>query len=116
MLKVDHFAGAVLTSDNILNANSARFGREFASMQLPAISAYHDFLVAGGLASYGPNFDDMLKLQVQYAVRCLKGEKPSDMPIEQLRHFEFGLNLKAAKSLGLTIPLPILGRADQVIE
>jgi ABC transporter substrate binding protein len=83
---------------------------------LPAI--YHDrnFAAAGGLMSYGTNLADAFRLQGAYVGRVLKGEKPSDLPVQQATKIELILNLKTAKALGITVPLPLLGRADEVIE
>ena len=83
---------------------------------LPSIGSFRDFAEAGGLMSYGGNLLDQFHAVGVYAGRILKGEKPADLPVQQSTKVELIINLKAAKALGLTIPLPLLGRADEVIE
>ena len=74
------------------------------------------FVAAGGLAAYSGDVADAYLLAGVYAARILKGEKPADLPVQQVTKVELFLNLKTAKAFGLTIPVPLLGRADQVIE
>ena len=84
--------------------------------RVPAVHQFPAFVSAGGLASYGGRFTDLYRQVGVYTGRILKGEKPADLPIVQSAKVELILNLKTARTLGLTIPLPLLGRADEVIE
>jgi putative ABC transport system substrate-binding protein len=87
-----------------------------AKQQLPTIYHQKEFVVGGGLMSYGPDFHDLFRRAAGYVDKILKGAQPGDLPIEQPTKFEFAINLKAAKALGLTIPQPLLLRADQVVQ
>jgi len=87
-----------------------------AKNRLPAMYSNQDYLDAGWLMFYGPNAADMFRQSATFVDEILKGAKPANLPIEQPTKFEFVINLKAAKALGLTIPPSVLGRADKVIE
>ena len=84
--------------------------------RLPTSFAHREHVDAGGLMSYGPNFDDMWRHAAVYVDKILKGAKPADLPVEQATKFELIINLKTAKALGLRIPQTLLLRADQAIE
>jgi putative ABC transport system substrate-binding protein len=87
-----------------------------AQNRLPAISVYRPFAVEGGLMSYGPDTADIFRRVAGYVDRILKGASPADLPVQQPDKFEFIVNLKAAKPLGLTVPATLLATADEVIE
>ncbi len=87
-----------------------------ARYTMPTIAGIREFVEAGGLASYGTRLSDAWRLAGTYAGRILKGEKPADLPVQQSTKVEFVLNMKVAKALGLKFPLPLLARADEVIE
>ena len=84
--------------------------------RLPSMFLRKEFVVAGGLMSYGPNYRDMYRRAATYVDKILKGTKPADLPVEQPTRFELVVNLKTAQLLGLTVPPSILARADEVIE
>ena len=83
---------------------------------LPTIAVNREFAVVGYLMSYGPDYSDMFRIAVDYIDLILKGAKPADLPVQQPTKFELVVNAKTAKALGLTVPLSVLGRADEVIE
>ena len=84
--------------------------------RLPAIYAQKEFVDEGGLMSYGADYNDLFRKAAQYVDKILKGTKPADLPVQQATKFEFVINLKAAKQIGLTMPLRLLERANQVIK
>ena len=104
------------SGDPLLTIHRARIVDFAAKNRLPAMYGNQDYIDAGGLMSYGPNVADMYRRAATYVDKILKGAKPGDLPIEQPTKFEFVINLKTAKALGLTIPPSILSRADRVIE
>ena len=87
-----------------------------AAARLPTIHSGREYVEAGGLVSYGPNFADLFRRAGSYVDKILRGAKPSDMPVEQPTKFDLVVNLTTAKALGLTIPESFLLRADEVIE
>ena len=87
-----------------------------ATHRLPAIYFQQEFVDEGGLMFYGADYDDLFRKAAHYVDKILKGTKPADLPVQQATKFEFVINLKAAKQIGLTIPNRVLERANKVIR
>jgi putative ABC transport system substrate-binding protein len=110
-------AQALITTPNPLINTQQRQVLDFAAKnRLPAMYQTPEWVEAGGLMSYAPNFTDLWRRAADYVDKILKGVKPGDIPVEQPRAFEFLVNLKTAKQIGLTIPPNVLARADKVIK
>jgi putative tryptophan/tyrosine transport system substrate-binding protein len=109
--------GALLVGDDpLFDVLNQQLVSTAARYRIPTMYYVRDFVVTGGLISYGPNFDEMAKQVGIYIGRILEGAKPAELPIQQPTKFEFVINIKTAKALGLTVPPALLARADEVIE
>jgi putative tryptophan/tyrosine transport system substrate-binding protein len=106
----------VIAPDNFFTAHSQQLAALTVRHALPAVYEFHQFTAAGGLMSYGSSETEYYHLIGTYAGRILKGDKPADLPVQQSTKVELVINLKTAKALGITFPLTLLGRADEVIE
>jgi putative ABC transport system substrate-binding protein len=109
--------GAIMTTGSRpFFAERKRIVELAVKYRLPAIYFQKDFVDQGGLMSYGVNYDDLFRRSAHYIDKILKGAKPADLPVQQATKFEFVVNLKAAKQIGLTIPNRVLERANKVIR
>jgi putative ABC transport system substrate-binding protein len=108
--------GLVIMPDQLFIARSEQLAALTVRHAVPSVHLFREFAAAGGLISYGSDEGEYYRLVGIYIGRILKGEKPSDLPVQQVTKVELIINLKTARALGLTIPLPLLGRADEVIE
>jgi putative ABC transport system substrate-binding protein len=106
----------VIGPDQLFSFTVERLAALALSHGIPASYLYRRFVRAGGLMSYGPDETESHRLVGNYTGKILKGEKPSDLPVQRNTKVELIINLKTAKALGLTVPLSLLGRADEVIE
>jgi len=105
-----------VVTDPLVNTNRIRINTLALGARLPTVHGSRDYVEAGGLMSYGPNFSDLFRRAADYVAKILRGAKPGEIPIEQPTKFDLAINLTTAKVLGLTIPESFLLRADEVIE
>jgi putative ABC transport system substrate-binding protein len=115
-VKDERSEGLVVLPDRIFLHERGRLMAFAAQHRLPGVYAYRELVEAGGLMSYGPSYADLHKRAALFVHKILKGASPADLPVEQPTVFEFVVNLKAARSLGLEVPATLLARADEVIE
>ena len=108
--------GLVIGSHAFFTARSEQLAALTLRHAVPTVYQNRRFVAAGGLVSYGGSITDSYRLAGVYTRRILKGEKPADLPVQQGTKVELYINLKTAKALGITVPLPLIGRADEVIE
>jgi putative ABC transport system substrate-binding protein len=108
--------GLAIGADAFFTSRSQQLAALAVRHAVPAVYENREFAAAGGLASYGGAIIDSYRLTGVYVARILKGEKPADMPVQQGTKVELIINLKTANALGITVPLPLSGRADEVIE
>jgi putative ABC transport system substrate-binding protein len=108
--------GLVIAPDNLFTTLSEQLAKLSVRHAMPAVYQYREFAAAGGLISYGTSETEYYRLVGTYAGRALKGDKPADLPVQQSTKVELFLNLKTAKALGITVPLPLSGRADEIFE
>jgi putative ABC transport system substrate-binding protein len=109
-------AALLVLTDSMFVGQRQRIADLAARSRLPALYSQKEFVAAGGLVSYGPSLTDMFRRAAIHVDKILRGAKPGDIPVEQPTNFELVINLKTAKALGLTIPQPLLLRADEVIR
>ena len=112
----EHAGALFVPWDGTFLVHLTRITRLAAKTRLPTLYGQRGYVDAGGLASYGPSAIESFRRAAAYVDKILKGAKPGDLPVEQPTKFEFVINLKTAKALGLTIPPSLLGRADEVIQ
>ena len=109
-------SGLVISADYLFSGHSEQLAALAVRHAIPAIYSRREFALAGGLLSYGSDITESYRVAGVYTGRVLRGEKPSNLPVQQATKIELVINLKTAKTLGITMPISLLGRADEVIE
>jgi ABC-type uncharacterized transport system substrate-binding protein len=108
--------GLVIAGDAFFTSHSQQLAALAARYRVPAVYQWREFAAAGGLISYGSNVTETHRLLGNYTGRILKGDKPADLPVQQATNIELYINLKTAKALGIAVPLPLSGRAEELFE
>lgn len=108
--------GLVIGADPLFNNDAEHLAELCVRFRVPAIYQFAEFTTAGGLMSYGGAIEDTYHQAGSYCGQILKGQKPQDMPVQQVSRVLLMINMKTAKALGITVPITLLGRADEVIE
>lgn len=114
--QLEHADAALVIGSPVLNIQRKRIIELAAEAKLPATYTRPEFVESGGLMTYGASYNDLYRRAATYVDKILKGAKPADLPVEQPTKFEFIINLKTAKQIGMTIPPNVLARADRVIR
>jgi putative tryptophan/tyrosine transport system substrate-binding protein len=115
-LSPSQISGLVVAPEAFFTSHIGQLAALAVRHKVPTTYRGREFAAAGGLVSYGTSLTSSYHLAGFYTGRVLKGEKPADLPVQQATKFELYINLKTAKALGITVPLPLSGRADEVIE
>jgi len=111
-----HFDALFVPPEPLANTNRRRIGSYALAVHLPTLFGASEYVEAGGLMSYGPNFPDLYRRTADFVDKVLRGAKPAEMPVEQPTKFDLTVNLTTAEILGLTLPTTFLARADELIE
>jgi putative ABC transport system substrate-binding protein len=106
----------MVPADTFLVSQRSRIAQFAIENKLPSVYTFREYIEAGGLLAYTPNYDDLFRRAANYTDKILKGAKPGELPIEQPTKFHLLINLKTARALGLTVPPRLLAHADEVIE
>jgi len=108
--------GLVIAAEPLFRSRETQLGELSVRHAVPTIAYGRDFALAGGLLSYESDIREAYRLAGIYTGRVLRGEKPANLPVQQSTKVEMIINLKTAKTLGIAVPIPLLGRANEVIE
>jgi putative ABC transport system substrate-binding protein len=111
-----HFDAVFVPAEPLANTNRKRISSFALALHLPTLFASSEYVEAGGLMSYGPNYPDLYRRTADFVDKILRGAKPAEMPVEQPTKFDLAVNLTTAEVLGLSLPTTFLARADEVIE